>query len=136
DRPQAILRMPPAEEAGPCPFCPGNEAMTPPELLVHREPNLRANGPGWTLRVIPNKFPALRTEISMSRRGVGPYDQMAGVGAHEVIIETPQHGRALHELSLAEVQSVLAAFQARLVDLARDERLRYVQIFKNEGAAA
>jgi UDPglucose--hexose-1-phosphate uridylyltransferase len=135
DRPQAILRLPPQPEDGPCPFCAGHEAVTPPELLVAREGG-RPNGPGWTLRVIPNKFPALRVEIQMNRRGVGPYDEASGVGAHEVIIETPDHGLSLGDLSAAQVQAVFTAFQSRLLDLSRDERLRYLLLFKNSGAAA
>ncbi len=135
DRPQALLRMAQPADAWPCPFCPGNESMTPPELLVQRAAGA-ANGPGWTLRVIANKFPALRVETQLSRRGVGLYDQVAGVGAHEVIIETADHGRSLAELSVPEVQASLQAFSARARDLARDERLRYVQLFKNWGAAA
>src|SRR5437870_4624421 len=135
ERPQAILRMPPQPESGPCPFCPEHEAMTPPELLVHREGG-RPNGPGWTLRVLPNKFPALRVETQMSRRGVGPYDQAAGVGAHEVVIETPEHGKSMAELPVAQIATVLSACQARMVDLSRDERLRYLLLFKNAGTAA
>src|SRR5438045_5893146 len=81
ERPQAILRMPPQPEQGPCPFCPGNEALTPPELLVHRQSG-RADGPGWSLRVVPNKFPALRVETPLRRRGHGLFDELGGVGAH------------------------------------------------------
>jgi UDPglucose--hexose-1-phosphate uridylyltransferase len=135
DRPQSILRLPPQPDAGPCPFCPGHEQMTPPELLVHREGG-RPNGPGWTLRVIPNKYPALRVEIPMARRGRGFYDEVAGVGAHEVLIETAEHGKTLGELSAVQIREVLGAAQARLMDLARDSRLRYLLLFKNSGAAA
>lgn len=135
ERPQALLRLPPTPESGPCPFCPGHEALTPPELLVQRQGG-RANGPGWTLRVIPNKFPALRVETRLERRGRGPYDEMAGVGAHEVLIETPEHGKTLGELGIGQVREVLLAAQARMADLANDGRLRYAHLFKNWGAAA
>ncbi|MEK7750737.1 MAG: galactose-1-phosphate uridylyltransferase, partial [Acidobacteriota bacterium] len=73
-----------------CPFCPGSEDKTPPEVLAYRNGGA-ANEPGWTLRVIPNKFPALRVEGSMERQGEGLYDKMTGIGAHEVIIETADH---------------------------------------------
>jgi UDPglucose--hexose-1-phosphate uridylyltransferase len=135
ERPQAILRLPPHDEPGPCPLCPGHEAMTPPELLVHRDQG-RPNGPGWSLRVIPNKFPALRVETRMSRRGVGPYDQVAGVGAHEVLIETPEHGQSLSDLPADRIYALFTAVQARLLDLSRDQRLRYLLFFKNAGTAA
>src|SRR3989442_14358231 len=97
--------------------------MTPPELLVQREGG-RPNGPGWTLRVIPNKFPALRVETQMSRRGVGPYDEAAGARAHEVLIETPEHGKSMAELPAERTPAMLAAFQARMLDRSRDPRLR------------
>src|SRR5205823_12239091 len=94
------------------------------------------NGPGWTLRVVPNRFPALRTEIVMSRSGQGLYDSMAGVGAHEVVIETSEHARSTAQLSPEHLQSVLRTFQERMVDLARDIRLRSILVFKNSGIAA
>ena len=136
DRPHAILRLPPPPEEGPCAFCPGNEAMTPPELLVQRPAGSVANGPGWSLRVIANRYPALRVETVQSRRGFGLFDQMAGVGAHEILIETADHGKTLAELPTAEVHLILAAAQSRMADLARDQRLRCALLFKNWGAAA
>jgi UDPglucose--hexose-1-phosphate uridylyltransferase len=131
DRPNALLRTPPDEDdAQGCPFCPGNEGMTPPELLSVRE------GDRWWLRVVPNRYPALRSEERLARRGVGLYDQMAGVGAHEVIIETAEHDRKLHEQPIERVEGILRAAQERMIDLARDVRLRSVVFFKNSGAAA
>src|SRR5438105_3933544 len=119
-----------------CPFCPGNEPMTPPELLVRRAQGSQPNRPGWTLRVVPNRFPALRTEERMTRSATGLYDSMAGVGAHEVIIETAEHGRALPQQTAAEVQELLRAAQERMLDLSRDVRLRSALFFKNSGWAA
>ena len=86
------------EEAPPkpglCPLCGGNEAMTPSEVFAIRPDHTPPNTPGWTLRVVPNKFPALRIEGALNKEGVGLYDRMNGIGAHEVIIETPSHGCA------------------------------------------
>jgi UDPglucose--hexose-1-phosphate uridylyltransferase len=137
DRPNALVRTL-AEQDNPagCPFCPGHEAMTPPELLVHRDNGAPGNGPGWTLRVVPNRFPALRTEERMVRAGLGMYDVMGGVGAHEVIIETPEHARELPQQSPEQVEQVLRAAQERMIDLSRDVRLRSVLLFKNSGAAS
>jgi UDPglucose--hexose-1-phosphate uridylyltransferase len=137
DRPHALVRTL-AEQDDPagCPFCPGHEAMTPPELLAHRENGGPRNGPDWTLRVVPNRFPALRTEERMVRAGLGMYDVMGGVGAHEVIIETPEHGRELPQQSPEQVEQVLRAAQERILDLSRDVRLRSVLFFKNSGAAS
>ena len=131
DRPNALLRPLPEQDAGSCPFCPGNERMTPPEVLVHR-----AGGPGWSVRVVPNRYPALRTEIKLSRAGDGLFDSMAGVGAHEVVIETDDHRRTLSDLPVEQVQSVLRAWQERIVDLSRDVRLKAIFTFKNHGAPA
>jgi UDPglucose--hexose-1-phosphate uridylyltransferase len=111
-----------------CPFCPGQEDKTPPEVLAYGRP--------WTLRVVPNKFPVLRVEGEVDRRGEGVYDAMNGIGAHEVLIETPSHDRAFADLEEREVESVLAAYQDRIHDLKRDVRFRYVMVFKNHGAAA
>jgi UDPglucose--hexose-1-phosphate uridylyltransferase len=119
-----------------CPFCPGNEAQTPPEILAYREANTNANSPGWNLRVIPNKFPALQIEGDLGREGLGLYDRMNGVGAHEVIIETPDHKATLGTMPEKKIEDVFWAYRDRILDLRRDTRLRYVLIFKNHGAAA
>src|SRR5262245_5253858 len=136
DRPHAFLRLAREwDDPASCPFCPGHEAMTPPEVLALREGG-PPNGPGWSLRVVPNRFPALRTEERMVRGGVGMYDRMGGVGAHEVIIETPDHTRELAQQSPEQVEQVLRAAQARMLDLARDVRLRSALLCKNIGAAS
>ncbi|MBI3207941.1 MAG: galactose-1-phosphate uridylyltransferase [Candidatus Solibacter usitatus] len=120
---------------GFCPYCPGNEAKTPPEVLAYRQSG-GPNEDGWSVRVIPNKFPALRVEGTLERHGEGMYDKMEGIGAHEVIVETPDHMTTLGELSEKQVESVLWAFRDRVLDLKRDVRLRYVLLFKNHGAPA
>jgi UDPglucose--hexose-1-phosphate uridylyltransferase len=60
---------------GFCPLCPGNEHTTPPEVLAYGRPDYSPNGPGWTLRVVPNKFPALVIEGDLDKRGEGIYDK-------------------------------------------------------------
>ncbi len=118
-----------------CPFCPGMETKTPPEILAYRESG-QPNSPGWLVRVVPNKFPALRVEGDLNKQGEGLYDRMNGVGAHEVIIETPEHNTSLSQMSEKQVADVFFAFRDRMIDLRRDVRLRYVIAFKNHGAAA
>jgi UDPglucose--hexose-1-phosphate uridylyltransferase len=125
-----------APQGGFCPFCPGNEEKTPPEVLAYRENGTGANGPGWSLRVVPNKFPALMIEGGLQREGEGIYDKMNGVGAHEVIIENPDHAKTLADLTDAQVESVVWAYRDRIVDLRKDARFRYALIFKNHGEAA
>lgn len=135
-RPKDFQSRPASPRGGNCPFCPGNEAMTPPEILAYRSGAAPPNSPGWNLRVIPNKFPALRIEGGLNRSGLGVYDRMNGVGAHEVIIETPQHNLSLSQAPPSAVRDVLWAYRERLVDLRKDPRLRYLLIFKNHGEAA
>lgn len=122
--------------AGICPFCPGHEAKTPPELWSWRPDGSRRDGPGWMLRVFPNKFPALTIEGGLDPEGHGVYDRMNGVGAHEVVVETPDHDRRLADLRPDELELVLASWRDRINDLKRDRRFRYVMVFKNEGAQA
>ncbi len=119
-----------------CPFCPGHELMTPREVLAYRQNGSAPNGPGWDIRVVPNKFPALHVEGTLDRQAEGMFDRMNGIGAHEVIIETPDHDRHLAAMSAPEIERVLWAFRERMVDLKRDFRLRYILVFKNHGAAA
>jgi UDPglucose--hexose-1-phosphate uridylyltransferase len=119
-----------------CPFCPGHEAMTPHEVLAYRQDGSAPNAPGWELRVVPNKFPALQVEGTLDREGEGMFDRMNGIGAHEVIIETPHHERSLAAMSEPEIERVLWAYRERILDLKRDGRLRHILVFKNHGAAA
>jgi UDPglucose--hexose-1-phosphate uridylyltransferase len=119
-----------------CPFCDGHEHMTPRELLAHRHNGSGPNSPGWDLRVIPNQFPVLRVEGTLDRQGEGLFDKMNGIGAHEVIIESPRHEDTLATMTEAAVEQVLWAFRARVQDLKQDRRFRYIIIFKNHGAAA
>ncbi|MBI5709486.1 MAG: galactose-1-phosphate uridylyltransferase [Candidatus Eisenbacteria bacterium] len=119
-----------------CPFCPGHEDKTPPEVYVSRPGGGGPNSAGWKVRVVPNKFPALQIEGALDRRGEGLYDKMNGVGAHEVVIEGPGHDQDLADLPVEHVVEVLKAYRERMVDLHRDRRFRYVLIFKNHGAGA
>ncbi len=119
-----------------CVFCPGHEDKTPPEILAGRPPETAPNTPGWTYRVVPNKFPALRIEGELELSGEGPYDRMSGVGAHEVVIESAAHGAALDTMSPDAVADVLLAFRDRMLDLKKDGRFQYILVFKNHGEAA
>ena len=118
-----------------CPFCYGNEDKTPSEIFAIR-PSGMPNTPNWKVRVIPNKYPALRIEGELESRGYGPYDVMNGIGAHEVIIETPDHAKSMADLTPVELTDVLITWRTRLLDLRRDFRFRYMILFKNHGARA
>lgn len=118
-----------------CPFCPGHEQKTPPEVLAYRQDG-GPNQPGWKVRVVPNKFPALRVEGEIDRSGEGLYDRMNGIGAHEVIIETPDHMLTMAQMSEKQIEDVFWAARDRFLDLKKDRRLRYIIVFKNHGEAA
>ncbi|MFA5147457.1 MAG: galactose-1-phosphate uridylyltransferase [Candidatus Omnitrophota bacterium] len=118
-----------------CPFCWGSEALTPPEIAAHRKAG-PPNSPGWTVRVVPNKFPALRIEGELDKEGIGIFDMMNGIGAHEVIVDTPEHFKDMADLTHAETEEVLWAYVARSLDLRRDSRFKYILIFKNYGKSA
>ncbi len=135
-RPSDFQPEPVTPRGGTCPFCPGNEAYTPPEILAGRPPDSPSDSGGWSYRVVPNKFPALRIEGELEPTGEGLFDRMNGVGAHEVIIETPNHDASLASLSVDEVADVLLAFRERAVDLKKDPRFQYILLFKNHGEAA
>lgn len=121
---------------GTCPFCSGNEDMTPPEVFTLREPKSEPNKPGWRIRVVSNKYPALRIEGDLNKMGDGIYDQMNGIGAHEVIIETPEHKTSLGALDEHAVQEVIDVYKTRLNELKKDARFTFGMLFKNVGAIA
>jgi UDPglucose--hexose-1-phosphate uridylyltransferase len=131
DRPSAFLRPAPEHEEGICPFCPGNESLTPPAILTRKE-----ESGAWSLRVVANRYPALRTEIHLTRTGQGMFDAMAGVGAHEVVIETNDHAKGLADLAVEGVEQIFQAWKERIQDLAGDIRLKAIVVFKNHGGPA
>lgn len=116
------------------PFLWGHEHHTPPEVFALRDQGSSPNQPGWRVRVVPNRFPVLRVEGSLEKEAVGFYDRMSGVGAHEVVIETPDPKLALELQPLSGVVDILTAYRARMLDLSGDERFRYILIFKNSGS--
>jgi len=135
-RPSDFVKETVQIKGGFCPFCYGNEDKTPPEILCYRSDGGGRNSSGWNLRVVSNKFPALGIEGNLNRQGEGLFDKMNGIGAHEVIIETPDHQATLATISEQAVEDVFWAFRDRMLDLKKDRRLRYILIFKNHGEAA
>ncbi|MDX6767706.1 MAG: DUF4921 family protein [Candidatus Methylacidiphilales bacterium] len=124
------------EAATEDPFLAGNESFTPPEVYAVRENGGGPDTPGWSVRVVPNRFPALRVEGELNKEAVGFYDRMNGIGAHEVVVETPFPDKELDELELAQMVHVLKAWRARMQDLMKDGRFRYLMVFKNVGPLA
>ena len=140
-RPTDFVRENMKIKGGFCPFCYGNESKTPPEIQAYRPnpnggPPAQRDTPGWTVRVVPNKFPALGIEGNLNRQAEGMFDRMNGIGAHEVIIETPDHTASLATLPPKRIEDVLWTFRDRILDLKKDRRFKYILIFKNHGEAA
>jgi UDPglucose--hexose-1-phosphate uridylyltransferase len=118
-----------------CPFCEGNEGQTPPEVYAVRNGS-EPNQPGWKVRVVPNKFAALSTSAKWEVKHPEIFTTINGYGSHEVIIETPQHNQTLATLPQEHVQLVLQALLQRMRTLAQDNRIAFVQVFRNHGAGA
>jgi UDPglucose--hexose-1-phosphate uridylyltransferase len=114
------------QEKGVCPFCPGNEGMTPKETFV-----LRRKDGGWLVRVIPNKFPFFHIEGGFDRRPEGMYDVMEAIGAHEIVVESPDHHQNLTTLEPPQIERILSAYRERLIDLEKDQRFQQFLILKN-----
>lgn len=115
-----------------CPFCEGNEAMTPKEIFAMRHDDSWANQKGWNTRVVPNLYKAVAIEAP-HQHNFGTFESWEGFGAHEVIIDTPQHHVSMSQWSHEESVAWLKTLRARVEDLRRDHRLASISLFKNEG---
>ncbi|HYA48911.1 MAG TPA: DUF4931 domain-containing protein [Burkholderiales bacterium] len=135
-RPAGAAAVIPAEARGFCPFCEGNEAKTPPEVFALRAAGTAADGPGWAVRVVPNKFPALTPGTAAPKHFKGIFEWMEGTGVHEVIIENPDHSLELGDLPDAHLPDVLRVFQRRIAAIEGELNYQYVQLFKNKGKEA
>ncbi len=135
-RPDHVIVAKQPRQPGPCVFCGGQEARDPTELFAFRDAGTAPNTPGWQVRVLPNKYPVLRIEGELVREGVGMFDMMSGVGAHEVIVETPDHDLELADLPEQHISLVMQAYRERTLDLSGDDRFKYVLLFKNQGYQA
>jgi UDPglucose--hexose-1-phosphate uridylyltransferase len=135
-RPRQLGASNHGQQAEPCPFCAGNEAMTPPELWALRDANTQANAPGWNVRVVPNKYPALESDSQWTGFSDNFYQAQNGVGAHEVIVESAEHVVNIGALSEVGITNVLRAYRERMRSLRMDRRWRYLLLYKNQGDRA
>jgi len=135
-RPNEFVHEPEREMGKFCPFCSGNEDKTPREVLAYGPPDRGKDQPNWSLRVVPNKFPALQIEGEINREADGMYDKMNGIGAHEVLIESKDHSKEIPDMDDEKVLDIILAYRDRILDLRKDVRFEYILIFKNKGAAA
>lgn len=118
-----------------CPFCEGNESMTPPEIFAIRKTYSIANQKGWKTRVVPNLYKAVKIEAAHAHHN-GTFEYWEGFGAHEVIIDTPKHHTSMIQWDINTVSNWLKTLRARVADLRRDHRIAYISLFKNEGKGA
>ena len=114
-----------------CPFCPGNEYETCADIDAIRDEH-----GAWRVRAFANRFPMLSTDVEWEQRGDGLGDQLAGVGAHELVVETRDHDRALADFEPDEFAVAIGLWRRRIADLYQDGRLRQAVVFRNEGALA
>ena len=136
-RPNDFYLEPDPPSGAQSPFAPGNESVTPPEVFqIGRAADAPPDSPGWRVRVVPNKFPALSPDGALEHQGLGMFDMMSGVGAHEVIIENTRSDWDPADASPDELADVLHAYVARIKALQSDARLRYVLVFRNNGTRA
>jgi UDPglucose--hexose-1-phosphate uridylyltransferase len=112
-----------------CPLCPGRLSNVPALLELPAEGKTQ-------VRVVPHFHPLYRIEGEAERIPEGIYDRMRPVGAHEIIIESADHGQSFGTMSDAQIELVLQAYVNRLLDLKRDSRFKYVTVFRNHGASA
>jgi len=118
-------------ESSVCPLCPGQEALSPRTIYEHPYGH-----PNWQVRVIPHLRPLYRIEGDVQRRAEGIYDKMRSLGAHEIVVEHPDHRRSLSQQSDEHVAQILRAYVSRIGDLKKDRRFRYVTVFRNQGTLA
>jgi len=118
-----------------CPFCEGNEKLTPPEIFAMRSQESFTNESGWKTRVVPNLYKAVQIETPYEHH-YGLFEHWRGFGAHEVLIDTPEHLTSMTEWSEQHVINWLQTLRQRVHDLKQDNRIVSLSIFKNEGSEA
>lgn len=135
-RPSQAAAAVPAAAGATCDFCPGNERETLAEILSLREPGTAPDSPGWRVRVVPNKYPALRPDEPLEDEQPGLFNRRAGWGHHEVIVEGEIHTRSVTELEAGRMREVVAVYRDRFRALARVPGLRSAVLIKNVGDVA
>ena len=120
-----------------CPFCAGNESMTPEELFAFRTYGTKPGTPGWWIRVTPNKYPALIPAGNVKRMQFEEFFRyMDGVGSHEIVIESPEHGNSMATMDQKQIEEIFLAYKERYSALKKDPRYEMILIFKNHGREA
>ena len=111
-----------------CPYCPGAEHLTGPEIAAYRPEGSTPNGPGWSVRVVPEPDAYFRIEWELVREGVGMFDMINPRGASELVVESPRHDDTLATMEPGAIESVLWMYRDRLLDLKRDGQIRDILV--------
>lgn len=114
-----------------CPFCPGNEHLTPKPIAERMD----SRG-AWCVRAFHDRSPVFQVEGRLDPRAEGLFDRMNTLGAHEIVVESPQHGVTLAQLPVEQIAQAIEVCRDRILDLKRDHRFRYVSLFKDQGPAS
>jgi len=120
----------PAEGDGDCPYCPGAESAAT-EIVAYRKDGAAANGPGWSVRVVPASDPYFRIEWELIREGVGMFDMITPRGASELVLESPRHDDTMATMAPEQIESVLWMWRDRLLDLKRDGQIRDILVSRH-----
>jgi len=132
-RPHAFLKPVEHPHDISCPFCPGNESLTPPEKISRRDNKTIHDEPGWTIRLFPNKYPAIESNGEIKTVKNSMFESVSGVGVHDVVVETPGHEESMADLDNKSILEILSVFRERFIVIKKDSRMKYVHIFKNSG---
>ena len=135
-RPTAITATDAAADRSTCPFCEGHEGETEAEIMAVRDPGTAPDTPGWQIRVVPNRYPALRPDAAPVENESDLLQRRTAAGHHEVIIEGVSHTRSISEMPSSEFRQVLQVYRERYQQLAKNSALRSAVLIKNVGAAA
>mgnify|MGYP001260941607 CR=1 FL=1 len=136
ERPKDFGKVEQVIDSQECPFCEGHEDMTPPEVYALRDEGSQKDGPGWKVRVVPDKFSILDEDGDLKKAGKGIYDTMSATGLHELVIETPNHMGSLINLEYHEIETFLKVIKDRINIKKDDYRIQYVLVVKNYGSEA
>lgn len=120
-----------------CPFCPGNEEMTPPSDAVYTRQGIFSDGParvsGWQLRVFPNVFAAM---VPCPAPTTIEWTALPGQGDHEVIVDSPRHRENPADYEQEHMEKLIMVYKDRYVHYSENRLVKYVSIFKNWGREA
>ena len=133
-RPDTLGASPEALPQSSCPFCAGHESMTPPEIYSFR--TNQSDESSWSVRVVPNLYKAVQIELDDTSKIDGMFESRPGVGAHEIVIDTPCHNCRFSQLDVTHIAEWLNAISSRIADLRKDKRLIHISVFKNQGQSA